>query len=85
MLTIVKHPLIQVKLSIMRDKNTKSKEFRETLDEIGSLMSFEVFKDINVNDSNELIETPTGVQLPKKKLANKIILAPILRAGIGMV
>ena len=85
MLTIVKHPLIQVKLSIMRDKNTKSKEFRETLDEIGSLMSFEDFKDINVNDSNELIETPTGVQLPKKKLANKIILAPILRAGIGMV
>ena len=46
MLTIVKHPLIQVKLSIMRDKNTKSKEFRETLDEIGSLMSFEVFKDL---------------------------------------
>ena len=50
MLTIVKHPLIQVKLSIMRDKNTKSKEFRETLDEIGSLMSFEVFKYINFND-----------------------------------
>lgn len=85
MLTIVKHPLIDVKLSIMRDENTKSKEFRENLDEIGSLMTFEVFKDVETYDSDVKIKTPTGAVLPKKKLSQKIILAPILRAGIGMV
>ena len=85
MLTIVKHPLIDVKLNIMRDQNTKSKEFRENLDEIGSLMTFEVFKDVDVYDTDTTITTPTGAVLPKRKLKQKIILAPILRAGIGMV
>lgn len=85
MLTICKHPLIEVKLSIMRDQKTKSKEFRESLDEIASLMCYEVFKDIRTIASEERITTPTGIDLPKVKLESKIILAPILRAGIGMV
>lgn len=85
MLTVVDHPLIKTKLSIMRDETTKAKEFRESLDEIASLMTFEVFKDIQVYDSADTIKTPTGITLPKKKLANKIIIAPILRAGLGMV
>ncbi len=85
MLTICKHPLIEVKLSIMRDQKTKSKEFRESLDEIASLMCYEVFKDIRTVASEERITTPTGIDLPKVKLESKIILAPILRAGIGMV
>ncbi len=85
MLTIIHHPLIEVKLSIMRDQTTKSKEFRESLDEIASLMSFEVFKDLTVHEIDETITTPTGINLKKKKLDYKIILAPILRAGIGMV
>ena len=85
MLTICKHPLIDMKLSIMRDQNTKSKEFRESLDEIASLMCYEVFKDIKNVYGPETIMTPTGVELPKVKLEYKIILAPILRAGIGMV
>ena len=46
MLKVVQHPLIDVKLSIMRDENTKSKEFRENLNEIASFMCFEVFKDL---------------------------------------
>ena len=46
MLTVCKHPLISVKLSILRDERTKSKEFRESLDEIASLMTYEVFKDV---------------------------------------
>ena len=46
MLKIIKHPLIDIKLSIMRDEKTKTKEFRENLDEIASLMCFEVFKDL---------------------------------------
>lgn len=84
MLTIVKHPLIDVKLSIMRDQNTKSKEFRENLNEIASFMCFEVFKDLKTYEGRAKIMTPTGVELPKIKLVDKIIIAPILRAGIGL-
>ncbi len=84
MLTIVKHPLIEVKLNIMRDQTTKSKEFRENLDEIASLMCFEVFKDLKTHNEKDNIKTPTGVTLPRIRLDYKIILAPILRAGIGM-
>lgn len=83
MYTIVRHPLIEVKLSILRDEATKSKEFRENLNEIASFMCYEVFKDLRVYDSEETYNTPTGVTLPRKKLENKIIIAPILRAGIG--
>ena len=83
MYTVVKHPLIEVKLSILRDEATKSKEFRENLNEIASFMCYEVFKDLRVYDSEETYNTPTGVTLPRKKLENKIIIAPILRAGIG--
>lgn len=85
MVKVVDHPLIQVKLNIMRDERTKSKEFRENLDEIASLMCFEVFRDLKVHEERETITTPTGAVLPKLKLDYKIILAPILRAGIGMV
>ena len=85
MLTVVKHPLIDVKLTIMRNKETSSKDFRENLEEIASLMSFEVFKDLETHGEGEDIETPTGAKLPHLKLVNKIVLAPILRAGIGMV
>jgi uracil phosphoribosyltransferase len=85
MLTLVKHPLIEVKLDILRDENTKSKEFREALEEIASIMSYEVFKDLEVYDSDEIITTPTGAALHRTKLKKKIVLAPILRAGIGMV
>lgn len=84
MLTIVKHPLIDCKLSIMRDETTKSKEFRESLNEIASFMCFEVFKDITTHEGKETYMTPTGVELHRVKLDCKIILAPILRAGIGM-
>ena len=83
MLTIVKHPLIDVKLSIMRDERTKSKEFRESLNEIASFMCFEVFRDLKTYEAEETFNTPTGITLPKVKLEQKIIIAPILRAGIG--
>lgn len=85
MLNIINHPLIQVKLSIMRDSNTKAKEFRESLDEIASLMSFEVCKDLKVYETDIAFKTPTDVTLHRIKLENKIILVPILRAGLGMV
>lgn len=82
---VCKHPLIEVKLSIMRDETTKALQFRESLDEIASLMTYEVFKDIETYDSDVIVHTPTGCELPKKKLKEKIILAPVLRAGLGMV
>ncbi len=85
MLKVINHPLIATKLSIMRDEATKTKEFRESLDEIASLMCYEVFKDLNTYESSQTFKTPTGVTLNRVKLENKIILAPILRAGIGMV
>ena len=84
-LVVCAHPLIKVKLSIMRDEATKAKEFREALDEVASLMTYEVFRDLEVYDSEVIIHTPTGYDLPKKKLREKIIIAPVLRAGLGMV
>ena len=84
MLTVVKHPLIDYKLSIMRDETTKSKEFRENLNEIASLMCYEVFKDVETYASDVTYNTPTGAKLHKTKLKSKIVIAPILRAGIGM-
>ena len=77
MLTIVKHPLIETKLSIMRDESTKTKEFRESLNEIAAFMCFEVFKDLKTYDAEETYMTPTGIRLPRKKLEQKIIVAPI--------
>ena len=56
MLTIVKHPLIRVKLGIMRDEKTNSKEFRENLDEIASLMCFEVFKEVGTHYEDETVD-----------------------------
>ena len=83
MLTVIRHPLIEVKLSIMRDESTKTKEFRESLNEIAAFMCFEVFKDLKTYESEDTYMTPTGIQMHKTKLEQKIIIAPILRAGIG--
>lgn len=84
MLHIVKHPLIETKLNMMRDKNTSCKDFRNLLDEISSLMTYEVFKDVESVSLNEKIETPTGCVVDKVKLAYDPVIVPILRAGIGM-
>ena len=84
MLTIIKNPLIETKLSIMRDENTPTKEFRESINEIASFMCFEVFKDLKTHKSHETYQTPTGYTLHRVKLDDKIIIVPILRAGIGL-
>lgn len=83
MLHVVDHPLINMKLNKMRDENTKSKDFRQLLDEISSLMTYEVFKDLKVH-SNGKIKTPTGCEIDKIKLDKDLVIVPILRAGIGM-
>lgn len=82
MLKIIDHPLIRHKLTIMRNKDTGTKDFRQNLDEIGGLMAYEVTRNLPVKEVE--IETPitscVGVELAKK-----IVVVPILRAGLGMV
>lgn len=83
MLHVVKHPLIEMKLNMMRDERTKSKDFRQLLDEISSLMTYEVFKDLKVH-VNGKIKTPTGCEIDSIRLDKDLVIVPILRAGIGM-
>ena len=80
---IFDHPLIQHKLSIMRDKKTGCKEFRELLDEISMLMVYEVTRDLPTEDVE--VETPIGVTKTKALAGKPIGIIPILRAGLGMV
>ena len=82
-LHVIDHPLITHKLSIMRDKNTSSKDFRELLDEISMLMGYEVTRDIPVREVET--ETPIGMAKTKIIAGKKLAIVPILRAGLGMV
>lgn len=77
------HPLIQHKISLLRDKNTSSKEFRELASEISMLMGYEVTRDISLKEVE--IETPVGTAKTKIISGKKLAFVPILRAGLGMV
>ncbi|WP_409296086.1 uracil phosphoribosyltransferase [Peribacillus sp. SCS-26] len=77
------HPLIQHKLTYIRDKKTGTKEFRELVDEVGSLMAFEITRDLPLEEVE--IETPVQKATSKVLAGKKLGLVPILRAGIGMV
>lgn len=80
--TILNHPLIDHKLTIMRNKETGTKEFRQNLDEIAMLMAYEVTKNIPVKGIE--IETPI-CKMTGKQMIRPIVLVPILRAGLGLV
>ena len=80
---IFDHPLIQHKLSIMRDKNTGCKEFRELLDEIAMLMVYEVTRDLPTEEVE--VETPICTAKTRMLAGKPIGIIPILRAGLGMV
>ena len=80
---IMDHPLIQHKLTIMRDKNTGTKEFRELVGEIGMLMCYEATRDLPLKEVE--IETPVAVARTKVISGRKLAFVPILRAGLGMV
>ncbi|MBQ6841618.1 MAG: uracil phosphoribosyltransferase [Firmicutes bacterium] len=81
-LQIVDHPLIQHKLTLMRDKATGTKDFRQMLDEIAMLLGYEVTRGFALKD--KAIETPLEPMIGKE-LASKVTIVPILRAGVGMV
>lgn len=80
--TVMNHPLISHKLSILRHKDTKSKDFRELLSEIASLMTFDICRDLKTKEV--LVETPICTA-KCQALDKDIIIVPILRAGLGMV
>ena len=77
------HPLIQHKLSILRDKNTSVKEFREIISEISMLMCYEATRDLPLEDVD--VETPVAMAKCKRIAGKKLAVVPILRAGLGMV
>ncbi|CAM4109563.1 uracil phosphoribosyltransferase [Geobacillus sp. FSL K6-0789] len=77
------HPLIQHKLTYIRDKNTGTKEFRELVDEVATLMAFEITRDLPLEEVE--IETPVSKAKAKVIAGKKLGVIPILRAGIGMV
>ena len=80
---LVEHPLITHKLSIMRNKKTGSKDFRELLEEIAMLMGYELTRDLPLEDVS--IETPITKMTAKMIAGKKLAIVPILRAGLGMV
>ena len=80
---IMDHPLIQHKLSLIRDKQTGPKDFRELLDEISMLMAYEVTRDLPLQTVE--IETPMARMRTKVIAGKKLGIVPILRAGLGMV
>ena len=81
--TIFDHPLIQHKLSILRDENTGTKEFRELISEISMLMCYEATRDLPLEDVK--IKTPMAEMTAKQIAGRKLAFIPILRAGCGML
>ena len=82
-LTVVQHPLVRHKLSVLRDKETSKKKFKELVDEIAMLMAYEVTKDLPLAPVE--IETPLETTTEMKLSGKKLTVVPILRAGLGMV
>lgn len=77
------HPLIQHKLTYIRDENTKTKDFRELVDEVTTLMAYEITRDISLE--NVKVKTPVATADAKVISGRMLGLIPILRAGLGMV
>lgn len=82
-LHVIDHPLVQHKLSLMRDKTTGTKDFRELLQEVATLMAYEVTRDLPLKET--VVETPIGPCRTKIIDGRMLGIIPILRAGLGMV
>ncbi len=80
---VMDHPLIQHKVSLIRDVNTGAKEFRELVEEISMLMAYEVTRNMPLKEVE--IETPVSIAKTKVISGKKLAIIPILRAGLGMV
>ena len=82
-LTVIDHPLVQHKMSILRDKNTSTKDFRELVTELAILEGYEALRDLPLEDVE--VETPLETMTGKRIAGKKLAIIPILRAGLGMV
>ena len=82
-IVIMDHPLIQHKLSILRDVNTSTKEFRDLVNEISMLMIYDATRDLPLSEID--VQTPCGIAHCKEIAGRKLAFVPILRAGLGMV
>jgi len=81
-LVVVDHPLIDHKLSIIRNKNTGTRDFRQAVNEVGGLMAYEITRDLPTRD----VDVVTPIEKTTcRVLAKEVVIVPILRAGIGMV
>lgn len=80
---VLDHPLIQHKLTLIRDENTGSKDFRELVEEVAMLMAYEVTRDFPLQEVE--VKTPVATMKAKMIAGRKVGLIPILRAGLGMV
>ena len=80
---VLEHPLIRHKLAIIRNKNTDTKQFREIVKELATLMAYESFKDVPTQEV--MVETPLETTVQTIVKENSIAIVPILRAGLGMV
>ncbi|WP_293387048.1 uracil phosphoribosyltransferase [Phenylobacterium sp. RIFCSPHIGHO2_01_FULL_69_31] len=81
--TVVDHPLVQHKLTLMRKKDTSTKSFRQLLKEIGALLCYEVTRDLPMEEVE--IETPLSRMTAPQLAGKKLVFAPILRSGMGML
>lgn len=81
--TVVDHPLVQHKLTLMRKKDTSTKSFRQLLKEIGALLCYEVTRDLPLEMIE--IETPLTTMQAPQLVGKKLVFAPILRSGMGML
>ncbi|MBQ8175816.1 MAG: uracil phosphoribosyltransferase [Oscillospiraceae bacterium] len=81
--TIIEHPLVQHKISLLRDINTGSKEFRELVSETAMLMCYEATRDLSLKTVE--VQTPVAIAKTKVISGRKLAFVPILRAGLGMV
>jgi uracil phosphoribosyltransferase len=80
---VINHPLIQHKLSMIRDENTGSKHFRDLVEEVAMLMAYEVTRDLPLEDVQ--VKTPVAIANCRQLAGEKLTIIPVLRAGLGMV
>ena len=81
--TAMNHPLIQHKISILRNKETGDMQFRQLVEEIATLIAYEATRDLPLEDTT--VETPVGIACAKVLAGKKLAIVPVLRAGLGMV
>lgn len=81
--TVLNHPLVQHKLSVLRDKNTGTKEFRELVAELAMLLCYEATRSLPTEEAE--VETPLATARVQRLAGRKLVFVPILRAGLGML